>query len=52
MAKQTQLKQLILTDNSNIFTYRFQPIQRLQTKFITDGIRNSWHNKNNSNNLF
>ena len=24
----------------NIFTYRFQLIQRLQTNFIADGIRN------------
>ena len=33
MAQQNQLKQLILTDNKNIFTYRFQPIQRLQPEF-------------------
>ena len=40
MVQQKQRKQLILTDSKNIFTYRFQPIQRLQPHFITDGIRN------------
>ena len=40
MAQQKQRKQLILTDIKNIFTYRFQPIQRLQPKFMADGIRN------------
>ena len=39
MAQQKQRKQLILTDNQNISTYHFQPIQRLQPNFITDGIR-------------
>ena len=39
MAEQKQLKQLILTDNQNISAYHFQPIQRLQPNFITDGIR-------------
>ena len=39
MAQQKQLKQLILTDNQNISAYHFQPIQRLQPNFITDGIR-------------
>ena len=29
MAQQKQRKQLILTDDKNIFTYGFQPIQRL-----------------------
>ena len=38
MAQQKQRKQLILTDNLNISTYHFQPIQRLQPIFITDGI--------------
>ena len=33
MAQQAQLKQLIITNNKNIFTYRFQPIQRLQPEF-------------------
>ena len=36
--KQKQRKQLILTDSKNIFTQRFQPAQRLQSNFITDGI--------------
>ena len=39
MAQQKQRKQLILTDNQIISTYHFQLIQRLQPKFITDGIR-------------
>ena len=39
MVQQKQRKQLILTDNLNISTYHFQPIQRLQPNFITDGIR-------------
>ena len=40
MAQQKQRKQLILTNDNNIFTYCFQPIQRLQPNFKTDGIRN------------
>ena len=40
MAQQKQRKQLILTDDNNIFTYCFQSIQRLQPNFKTDGIRN------------
>ena len=39
MAQQKQRKQIILTDNLNISIYHFQPIQRLQPNFITDGIR-------------
>ena len=39
MAQQKQRKQLILTDNQNISTYHFQPIQHLQPNFKTDGIR-------------
>ena len=39
MAQQKQRKQPILTNNLNISTYHFQPIQRLQPYFITDGIR-------------
>ena len=39
MAQQKQRKQLILTDNQNISTYHFQPMQRLQPNFITDGLR-------------
>ena len=40
MPQQKQLKQPILTDNKNIFTYRFQPIQRLQPEFY-----DWWHKK-------
>ena len=39
MAQQKQRKQLILSDNQNISTYHFQPIQCLQPDFITDDIR-------------
>ena len=35
---QKRRKQLILTDEKNILTYRFQPIQRLPN-LITDGMR-------------
>ena len=41
MAQQRQRKKLILTDDKNIFTYCFEPIQSLQPNFKTDGIRNS-----------
>ena len=34
-----------LADSMNIFTYRFQLIQRLQPNFLTDGIRNFMYNK-------
>ena len=40
MAEHKQRKQPILIDGKNIFTYCFQPIQRLQPNFTTDGIRN------------
>ena len=40
MAQQKQRKQPILIDGKNIFTYCFQPIQRLQPSFTNDGIRN------------
>ena len=40
MAQQKQRKQPILIDGKNICTYCFQPIQRLQPNFTTDGIRN------------
>ena len=33
-------KQLILTDNKNISAYLFEPVQGLQSNFITDSIRN------------
>ena len=39
MAQQKKRKKPILIDGKNIFTYYFQPIQRLQPGFTTDGIR-------------
>ena len=51
MAQQKQRKQFILTEDKNTFTYCFQPIQRLQLNFKTDGIKNfmyTMHNKNNA----
>ena len=58
MAQPKQLKKLILTDNRNIFTNRFQTIQRLQANFMNDSIRISYipsnqtykHSPNNQNN--
>ena len=50
IAQQKQLKQLILTDRKNIFTDRFQPIQRLQPKFMTDSIRKFMYIKNSGDN--
>ena len=50
MAQQKQRKQLILTDDKNIFTYCFQLIQRLQPNFKTDGIRNFMYTKHNGDN--
>ena len=49
MAQPKQLEKLILTDNRNIFTNRFQTIQRLQANFMTDGIRNFMYTKHNGN---
>ena len=40
MAQEKQCKQHILTDDNNIFTDSFQPLQRLKFIFKTDGIRN------------
>ena len=40
MTQQKQRNKLILTDVRNIFTHCFQPMQRLQPNFKTDGIRN------------
>ena len=40
MAQQEQLKELILTNNKTFITYRFQPVQRLQTEFY-----DLWHKK-------
>ena len=39
MAQQKQCKQLILTDDKNIFTHCYQPMQRLQPNFKTDGMK-------------
>ena len=50
MAQQKQRKQFILTDDKNILTYCFQPMQRLQPNFKTDGIRNFMHTKPNGDN--
>ena len=50
MADQKQHKQHILTDHKNIFTYCFQPIQRLKPHFKTDGIRNFMYTKHNGDN--
>ena len=44
---QQQRKQLILTNNKNISTYRFQSIQRLKPNFLTDDIRNFMYTKHN-----
>ena len=52
MAQQKQRKQLILTDGKNIFTYFFQPVQRIQHNVTTDGIRNFMHNKHNKDNAY
>ena len=50
MAQQKQCKQLILIDTKNIFTYCFQPIQRLQPNIMTDSRRTSIISKNNGSN--
>ena len=50
MAQQKQRKQLILTDDKNIFTYCFQPIQRLQPNIKTDGTKNFMYTKHNGDN--
>ena len=50
MAQQKQRKQLILTDNLNISTYHFQPIQRLQPNFMTDGVRTFMYSKQSGDN--
>ena len=47
MTQQKQRKQPILTDGKDIFTYCFQPIQRIQHNFTTDGIRNFMYTKHN-----
>ena len=49
MAQEKQLEKLILTDSKNIFTQRFQPIQRLDLIFMTDS-RTLMHTKYNGNN--
>ena len=40
MVQQKQRKKPILINGKNIFTYCFQPIQRIQPNFTTDGIGN------------
>ena len=40
MPQLKQRKQLTLTNHNNISAYRFETIQRLQSNFITDDIRN------------
>ena len=50
MAQQKQCKQFILTDDKNIFTYCFQPIQCLQPNFKTDDIKNFMYTKQNRDN--
>ena len=50
MVQQKQRKQSILTDGKDIFTYYFQPIQRIQHNFTTDGIRNFMYTKHNIDN--
>ena len=50
MTQQKQRKELILIDNKNTFNQRFQPIQRSQPIFMTDGIRNLIHTKHNQGN--
>ena len=50
MAQQKERKQLILTDDKNIFTYCFLPMQRLQPNFKTNGIRKFMYTKYNGDN--
>ena len=50
IAQQKQRKQIILTDDKNIFTNCFQPIQRLQPNLKIDDIRNFICTKRNGDN--
>ena len=50
MTQQKQRKQLLLTDDKNIFTYCFQSIQRLQPNSKTYAIRNFKYTKHNGGN--
>ena len=50
MTWQKQRKQLLLTDDKNIFTYCFQSIQRLQPNSKAYDIRNSKCTKHNGDN--
>ena len=50
MAQQKQRKQLLLTDDKNIFTYCFQSMQRLQPNSNTYVIRNFIYTKHNGDN--
>ena len=47
MAQQKQRRQPILIDGKNIFTYCFQPMQRLQPNSKTYAIRNFMYTKHN-----
>ena len=50
MTQQKQRKQLVLTDDKNIFTYCFQSIQRLQRNSKTYAIRNFKYTKQKGDN--
>ena len=50
MAQQIKRKQLILTDDKHIFTCCFQPMQRLQPNFKTNGINSFMYTKNSIHN--
>ena len=50
MAQQKQRKQLILTDDKDIFTYCFQSIKRLQPNSNIYVIRNLMYTKYNGDN--
>ena len=50
MTQQKQRKQLVLTDDKNIFTYCFQSIQRLQPNSKTYAIRNFKYTKQKGDN--
>ena len=50
MVQQKQRKQLILTDDQNIFSYCIQLIQRLQPNYKNDSTRNFMYTKHNEDN--
>ena len=51
MVQQKQRKQLLLTDDKNVFTYCFQSIQCLQPNSKTHAVRNVIYTKHNGDNL-